>query len=128
MAEKNPRPLYEAFAPLSTISLEGNWTAVNPDPHITHEKGEEFFKNLKILQSQVQNIANLEVSKLGKVFAKIEICRLFVYQVRNNIFHGTKNLGEIWDDDQRKRIEIYHLFLNCLVSSFFLSVKANGII
>jgi len=47
-------------------------------------------------------------SQLGRLFARIETCRLFVYQVRNNVFHGTKTLGKIWDTKQSRRIEVYN--------------------
>ena len=50
-----------------------------------------------------------------------------MYLVRNNIFHGSKSIGEIYERDQRRRIEVYDIFLKCLVSLFFLAVDKTPV-
>ena len=42
------------------------------------------------------------------------------YLVRNSIFHGSKPLGKTYDEDQKRRLEVYDLFLKCITSLFFL--------
>src|SRR5437773_10408090 len=42
------------------------------------------------------------------------------YLVRNSIFHGSKALGKTYDEDQKRRFEVYDLFLMCITSLFFL--------
>jgi hypothetical protein len=123
LAAKNPGALYEAFSPLAAIPLEGDWTRITPDAYISLNDGKQFFKNLSSLQQLVQNRKALDVQRLDEVFARIENCRIFIYKVRNNIFHGSKRLGEIWETSQRKRIEVYRLFLTCLITSFFLLIR-----
>ncbi len=126
LAERNPQAL-RTFLPITQMTLEGDWTAVNPDPNISLQDGEEFFKTLKALQQTLLALDSFNRTKVRYAFKTIAGCRAFVYKVRNNIFHGTKHLGEIWDGDQRKRIEVYHQFLNCLVSSFFMLTENGGI-
>lgn len=41
--------------------------------------------------------------------------------MRNNIFHGSKTLGEIFEPNQKRRIEVYDLFLKGITSLFFLA-------
>lgn len=41
--------------------------------------------------------------------------------MRNNIFHGSKTLGEVYERNQKRRIEVYDLFLKGLTSIFFLA-------
>lgn len=120
LAKKYPKLIFEAFKPLTQVSLKENWTNIKPDQYISQKNGDKFFKNLQSLQTDLANVEGLDVKKIDKMFDKIQKCRSFVYKVRNNVFHGSKSPGQLWDEDQRKRIEIYHLFLNCLVSSFFL--------
>jgi len=119
LAKNYPEVLGDAFYPLAKMSLEGAWTRVEPDAYISIEKGNEFFNNLRALQALVKKSNGLDESQLDQVFDKIKQCRKFVYDVRCNIFHGTKHMGEIWVDEQKKRIEVYRLFLNCLLSAFF---------
>ncbi|HBR18279.1 MAG TPA: hypothetical protein DD725_11885 [Deltaproteobacteria bacterium] len=47
--------------------------------------------------------------------------------VRNNIFHGSKTLGEVYETNQKCRIEVYDLFLKGLTSLFFLSVGKTSV-
>lgn len=123
LAKNKPRILQESFAPLTRIELNGSWTAVVPDSNISQQDGELFFRSLEQLVQLSSGTEDQVKLKVGKIFSRIETCRRFVYAVRNNIFHGTKTLGEMWDPDQRKRIHVYYQFLNCLVSCFFELVK-----
>ncbi len=52
----------------------------------------------------------LETNNLSKKQFKKLI--YFVYLVRNNIFHGTKNIIDMSEKDQRKRLDIYSNILN----------------
>jgi hypothetical protein len=116
MAIHFPDILRESFQPLTQVELEGPWAAITEDPRINTSEGEAFFVHLQVLADTIGSNSELD---FDRTFQKIAECRKFVYQVRNNIFHGTKTLGHIENGDQKRRIEIYRLFLQCLVSSFF---------
>ena len=47
----------------------------------------------------------------------------FIYKVRNNIFHGTKNTIEMTGSGQRDRLEIYSSFLIATNSLLFKSLE-----
>jgi hypothetical protein len=119
LAEKNPAAVRKSFANLGKIAQDASWTEVIPAPRITVSDGNEFFLRLNQLSDFVTGSDEEVASNLGSIFSRIETCRLFIYQVRNNVFHGTKSLGQIWDKDQLKRIETYRKFLQCLVACFF---------
>jgi hypothetical protein len=117
----NPSILQRAFDPLTSLTeLDGEWTLVTPDARITPEQGRSFFTKLAKLRDRIHSGSELTVS--GSLFELIEGCRYFVYLVRNNIFHGSKSIGDVYEPSQRRRIEAYDLFLKCLVSLFFLAV------
>ena len=115
-----------AFLPLAGLGdLSDTWTDITPDKRISAWKGEQFFRKIKELG---------ELAKEGEIvankatFKSIETCCNFVYLVRNNIFHGAKSLGEIYEPKQAKRFAVYDLFVRCLNSLFFLAVgkKTHG--
>jgi len=122
--KSNPLILMRAFEPLTHIDdLTGEWTEVTPcagTRGITAEDGRGFFRKLKQLRDRVRSRDDLKINK--SLFALICDCRYFVNRIRNAVFHGSKSIGETWDAKQRKRIEIYDIFLKCLVSLFFLAV------
>lgn len=120
MAQRSPLLIQSAFSPLREIPLDEPWIDVVPDPFISVEDGRDFFNRINQLYNLIQGSEAEVKSSLGQIFSRIQSCRLFVYKVRNNIFHGTKSLGQIWDSDQQRRIEIYLQFLSSLVSCFFL--------
>ena len=62
----------------------------------------------------------------GRVFDLLRECTHFVYLVRNNFFHGSKTLGEIYEAKQKRRIEVYDLFLKGLTSLFFLAAGKDA--
>jgi len=121
-ANNRPENLYRAFEPLLYIETEGAWTKVKPDARITEAQGEKFFRNigdLKSLLSQWRTPSDKPSDK--KTFDILKDCTYFVYLVRNNIFHGSKTLGEVYEPSQKRRLEIYDLFLKGVTSLFFLA-------
>ena len=54
------------------------------------------------------------------MFSDVAGCRKFVYKVRNNIFMAPSALGETWDTDHARRIQLYLDFSRCLNLLFFL--------
>ena len=122
--KSNPQILMRAFEPLTHIDdLTGEWTEVTPcagTRGITTEDGRRFFRKLTQLRDRVRSRDDLKINK--SLFDLICDCRYFVNRIRNAVFHGSKSIGETWDAKQRKRIEVYDIFLKCLVSLFFLAV------
>ena len=122
----NSELLKRAFDPLSHLDdLDGSWTTITPDDRITSKNGESFFVKLAKLRDIVASGETVLVSR--SLFDLINDCRFFVYLVRNNIFHGSKSLGEIDEPKQRRRLEVYDIFLKSLVSLFFLSVGRSPV-
>jgi len=119
LCEKNLDIIRESFVGLKYKSLSGSWTRIVPDRRVTKEDGERFFNNLRKLQ-QVIHSKSLSIDQLPSIFESITQCRGFVYKIRCHIFHGRKTLAHVRDSDQQKRLEVYNLFLTCLVTSFFL--------
>ena len=110
--------LRHAFQPFSMHEIQGNWTAIIPGGKITKEMGKEFFERMQEIQNLV--VRGIAKKDLKRLFQNLTTCRSFVYQVRNNIFHGSKNLEDLENDpDHKRRIVVYYLFLHCLVSWFF---------
>jgi len=70
---------------------------ITPDNRITESERENFKKSFF-------NLVKTDEIIIGKL--KNDIIR-FVYMVRNNIFHGTKNTIEMSEVFQRKRLDIY---------------------
>ena len=122
-AKSNSSSVFRAFEPLLEIqNLDGEWTQVKPDSRISKAAGADFFSNIFQLQNILKSCgapADMLTSK--KVFDPIKECVHFVYLVRNNIFHGSKTLGETFEKNQKRRIEVYDLFLKCVTSLFFLA-------
>lgn len=126
---EKPVDFYRAFEPLSYLPKTiGSWTKVTPDARISLSYGESFFKKICDLQTILENcIVPAEMPTSKKVFELIDDCRYYIYLVRNNIFHGSKTLGEVYETNQKRRIEIYDLFLKGLTSLFFLSVGKTSV-
>lgn len=114
-----PEILRQAFLPLMSLSgLDESWTEVRSGVRITSADGEGFFKHLRAIKELV--ISNQPLTPSRALFDEINKCRFFVSNVRNNIFHGSKALGTL-GRNQSRRVEVYHLFIQCLVSLFFLA-------
>jgi len=123
---ESPEFLIEAFLPLAGLNdLAGEWTLITTDNPRKAEDGAKFFAKIAEIG---QLAANNELGTTGKTFDLIGDCRYFAYGVRNNIFHGSKSLGEIYEPDQARRIGVYDLFLRCLNSLFFMATgrKEHG--
>ena len=107
--KKEPSLLYKAFLPVLDTALEGDWLEVVPDSHnsgISTEKGEYFFCRLRELQTRLLNTDQPENFRVNNsLFELIRECRYYIYQVRNNIFHGSKVLGETYEEKQKERIQ-----------------------
>lgn len=116
-----PQYIYRAFFPLIYFETAGEWTSVVPDSRIDEEKGDNFFKNINLLKSLLESCKTpSEMPTSNKTFDILQKCTYFIYLVRNNIFHGAKKLGDIYEPNQRRRIEIYDTFLKGINSLFFL--------
>ena len=115
----DPSKIADAFLPLAGLeNLSSDWTTVTPDSRICAEDGVRFFSKIK----EIGELATRNELKANKTtFDLIDKCCYFVYLVRNNIFHGAKSLGEVYEVDQARRIAVYDLFVRCLNSLFFLA-------
>jgi len=117
--QSKPSILKQAFLPLVSLTgLDEPWTEVRSGGRITSDDGEGFFKHLRVIRDLV--ILNQSLPPSRALFDEINKCRFFVSKVRNNIFHGSKVLGEL-DRNQSRRVGVYHLFIQSLVSLFFLA-------
>ena len=117
--KKDQALLTRAFEPLQHLrNLEGGWTRILTNSEQKRQEGKDFFRRIGEL-GDMQRQGTLEPTK--RVFKKIAQCRLFVYNVRCNIFHGSKSMAAFNDKDQCRRIEVYELFIQSLVSLFFLA-------
>jgi hypothetical protein len=113
--------LAKAFSPLAGhLDDNGTWMRVLPDERITLELGDRFFRDIKLLALNAME-GKLEPTK--STFELIENCTYFTYLVRNNIFHGQKRLGAIYDPGHMRRLSIYDLFVRCVNSLFFLVIE-----
>lgn len=122
-ASGNPANLYRALEPLLHISrAEGEWTRVTPDSRISESEGEKFFARILKLQTLLeQSQKPSEFPTNNKIFDSLKECTRFIYLVRNNIFHGTKTLGDVREPNQKRRLEVYELLLKGITSLFFLA-------
>lgn len=116
--KEHPEYIYKAFEPLLYSETDGSWARVRPDNRITEKKGEDFFRCIDEFKNILYEPKELNINK---IFDIIEQCLYFIYLVRNNIFHGSKKLGDIFESDQKKQIDIYDLFLKGVTSLFFLA-------
>lgn len=123
ISEKQLNLVTRAFSPLGSIDhCDLSWTEVTPDINIRSHDGRNFFENIfKIVAlAKEPNCTNLMEFK-----ERIHYCLRFIYKVRNNVFHGTKSLGDAVAPSQARRISVYDMFLRCINSLFFLLVENN---
>ena len=72
---------------------------ITTDKRITTEDKERFRKNLLNL---------IEGNLINKDFTRaVDSLMVFIYNVRNNIFHGSKTILEMSNDGQRERLLLY---------------------
>lgn len=128
-AKEKPGDLYRAFEPLIYLpKTTGTWTEVVPDARITKEQGKSFFQKIYQLQEILKSCESpSQMITTKKIFKLIESSCYYIYLVRNNIFHGSKTLGHIYEENQKRRIEVYDLFLKGLNSLFFLAVEKTSV-
>jgi hypothetical protein len=91
------------------------------DKRISKENGTQFFANL----NHIQKIFAREDQSIDRILDLVGQCRGYVYKVRCNIFHGRKTLLEVKEENQKKRIEVYVLFLSCFLAWFFSVVEVK---
>lgn len=122
-ARHHPEHLYRAFEPICDIEdLDGPWTKVEADSRISESDGKKFFariRDIRTLLNACRNPAELTVSNSKP---NLDGCARYINKVRNNIFHGSKTLGDAANPNQKRRIEVYEIFLKGLTSLFFLAV------
>jgi len=125
----NPSKLYRAFEPLVYLPIfEGGWTKITPDARITEEDGVSFFGKIKNLQKLIEACSTpSEMPTTKTVFELINGGTYYIYLVRNNIFHGSKTLGSVYEQNQKRRIQVYEFFLKGITSLFFLSVGKDSV-
>lgn len=116
--KEHPEYICKAFEPLLYSETDGSWARIRPDARITEKEGEDFFRCIDEFKNILYEPEELNIDK---IFDIIKQCLKFIYLVRNNIFHGSKKLGDIFESDQKKRIDIYDLFLKGVTSLFFLA-------
>ena len=127
--KKDQTLLHKAFRPLARLTdLDGPWTSVATDLGTTRDAATSFFMHLLELSQTIrldEETSDKTVKASKQNFELIQKCRYFMYTVRNNIFHGSKTLGDTWDKNQTKRLAHYDLFLKCLLQLFFLCLDMN---
>lgn len=121
---KNPADLYRAFEPLLHLApIEGQWCEVAGDGRISRDEGRKFFNATRALQDELRACDNPDLMPTNRrTLDLVEKARFFIYQVRNNVFHGSKSLGATYEKNQRRRLEVYELVLKGITSLFFLAV------
>jgi len=114
----------EEFKPILRLDFSGSWIQVIPDTRVSGKRGIDYFNNIKELQGLVSRARNGEGYVFDNIFDLIKRCREYVYLVRCNIFHGSKQINDI-DENHKKRIDVYFMFLKCFLYGFF-KVSDNG--
>lgn len=88
---------------------------ITPDNHISESERVNF-------KREFENLLRSNEIKIGKL--KNDIIR-FIYMVRNNIFHGTKNTIEMSELFQRKRLDIYSNIIIAINELLFMVLEKN---
>ena len=122
----HPEYIYRSFEPLLYIETEGTWTTISQDRNISIEEGISFFESINTLKSILRNCKSpFEMPTTKATFGPIKDGLYFVNKIRNNIFHGSKKFTDANRGDQKKRIEVYDIFLKGITSLFFLTMGKN---
>ncbi|MCL5796702.1 MAG: hypothetical protein M1579_04280 [Gammaproteobacteria bacterium] len=124
--DKSFKIFHKAFEPFSYIDLTGDWTQTLANGRVSKEDGEQFWKRAMALQALL-NESKEKIS--SNDLNLVKQMRFFVYHVRNNIFHGSKQVGihSDMDNAHKKRLQIYDLFIRCLMGWFFLAMGRKTI-
>ncbi len=123
---KSFKIFHQAFEPFAYIELTGNWTQTLATGRISKDDGYKFWQRAQRLQ-EILNTSSDRIS--NKTTDMIREMSRFVYLVRNNIFHGSKQVGihSDMDNAHKKRLQIYDLFIRCLMGWFFLAIGRKTI-
>ena len=122
-SRNKPELLHRAFEPICDIEeLDGSWTRVSADSRIRDADGVTFFARIREFQDLLTGNPSPGSLTISKSRPDLDGCVEYINKVRNNIFHGSKTLGDSADRNQKRRIEVYELFLKGLTSLFFLAV------
>ena len=122
-ARKHPEHLHRAFEPICDITdLDGLWTRVDADSRISQSDGSKFFACIQEIQNLLNSSPNPAELSISNNEPNLDDCARYINKVRNNIFHGSKTLGDAASPNQKLRIEVYEMFLKGLTSLFFLAV------
>ncbi len=124
--DKSFKIFHKAFEPFAYIDLTGDWTQTLANGRVSKEDGEQFWKRAMALQA----LLNESKEKISRDDLNlVKQMRFFVYHVRNNIFHGSKQVGihSDMDNAHKKRLQIYDLFIRCLMGWFFLAMGRKTI-
>ena len=123
---KSFKIFHQAFEPFAYIDLTGDWTQTLATGRISKGDGYKFWQRAQRLQ-EILNTSSDRIS--NKTTDMIREMSRFVYLVRNNIFHGSKQVGihSDMDNAHKKRLQIYDLFIRCLMGWFFLAMGRTKI-
>lgn len=120
---EKPELLQRAFDPITDIAdLDGPWTKIKAESRIKDAEGVKFFSQIRDLQDVLRKNSSPSGLAISKSSSALKSCVYYINNVRNNIFHGSKTLGDCADQDQKRRVEVYEIFLKGLTSLFFLAV------
>lgn len=124
-----PTLVFDALEPLLLLDItQDDWTRVVADSRISHEDGSRFFSRIRSIQERLAAVASPAELPVNRAFFNcLKECVIYISAVRNNIFHGSKKLLEVYDSDQKKRIEVYDVFLKCINSMFFLAMGKSDV-
>lgn len=113
----NP-PARGVFQGLNYIyNRDGDWDRIPKESE--RQSGEAFFENIDYFRNLDPDDFH---SQIDGIFARFEQCILYVYKIRNNVFHGRKRLVDAIEPQMAKRIFAYFLFISTINSFFFLTV------
>ena len=122
-ARKHPEHLHRAFDPLVDFQdLDGLWTKVDADSRISDTDGKNFFERIQEIRDLLSSCRNPTELSISNSKPDLDGCTRYINKVRNNIFHGSKTLGDAANANQKRRLEVYEIFLKGLTSLFFLAV------
>lgn len=124
--DKSFKIFHKAFEPFAYIDLTGDWTQTLAAGRISKDDGYKFWQRAQRLQ-EILNTSSNKIS--NRTTDMIREMSRFVYLVRNNIFHGSKQVGihSDMDNGHKKRLQIYDLFIRCLMGWFFLAMGRTKI-
>lgn len=88
---------------------------ITVDSNVTNSRKEKFINNyMEILQNKPE----------GEELVKaLEGVLIFIFRVRNNIFHGTKTMLDMMETGQQKRLRIYASILLAVNETLFEAVE-----